>query len=230
MKTSQILESKDRDLFGITIRQETKTSFLSVTDLQLAYEKARWQYGWSDKDISNILNNETTKERLYYLLENKGIITPGIVGFMESVNSEGIVKILKRLGVYETKGARKTKRVYCDPYIWVLIALELNPMIYAKVIMWLTDSLIFDRIEAGSEFIPMNSAIKKVLKTPDYPKIAKAINEKVFGKHITGMRNLASSKELKKIASIETHITRLLERGYIKTEEAILSEIFCFEK
>jgi hypothetical protein len=228
MKTSQILESKDRDLFGVTIRQETKTSFLSVTDLQMAYEKARWQYGWSDKRINDVLSTTSVKERVFYVLENKGVIKATFPVFMDMVEKEGVVKVLKELGVYETKGARSTKRVYCDPYIWVLIALELNPMIYAKVIMWLTDSLIFDRIEAGTEYLPMNSAIKKTLKNPDYPKFAKAINEKVFGKHITGMRNLASSKELKKIASIETHITRLLDRGYIKTEQDILSEISHF--
>jgi hypothetical protein len=230
MKTNQILESKDRELFGITIRQETKTCFLSVSDLQQAYEKARWVHGWSDKDISNILNNETTKERIFYLLENKGVIKTGFRGFIEMVNNEGIVKVLKGLGVYETKGARQTKRVFCDPYIWVLIALELNPMIYAKVLVWLTDSLIFDRIEAGTEYMPMNSAIKKIICNPDYAIFARAINEKVFGKHITGMRNLASSKELKMISNIEVHITRLIDRGYIKTQEQILFEIGEFTK
>ena len=39
MKTDVILSSTDRELFGITIRQNTKEQFLSVTDLQNAYEK-----------------------------------------------------------------------------------------------------------------------------------------------------------------------------------------------
>lgn len=225
MKTNQVMESKDRDLFGVVIKQETKTGFLSLSDLQVAYEKARWQYGWCEKDISNILNNIETKERIFYILENKGVIKQGIRGFMEMVKEEGFVKVLKGLGVYETKGARSTKRVSCDPYIWVMIAMELNPMIYAKVIVWLTDSLIFDRIEAGSEYLPMNTAIKSVIPYPDYPKFARTINEKVFGEHKTGMRNLACAKELKKIAEIEKHITKLIDRGYIKTEDQILVEI-----
>ena len=60
---------------------------------------------------------------------------------------EGIAKVLKGLGVYKTTGARENKVTFTNPYIWILLAMELNPMIYAIVVTWLTDSLIFDRIE-----------------------------------------------------------------------------------
>ena len=112
-----------------------------------------------------------------------------------------------------------------NPYIWMLLAMELNPMIYAKVVIWLTDTLIFDRIEAGTEYLPMNTAIKNILGTPDYSKFAKAINAKVFGQHITGMRNLASAKELRKIADIEKFIIHAINMNWIKTEEDILKTI-----
>ena len=52
---------------------------------------------------------------------------------MEMVKNEGIAKVLKGLGVWKTTGARATKTVYCDPYIWVLLAMELNPKIYAEI-------------------------------------------------------------------------------------------------
>jgi hypothetical protein len=115
-----------------------------------------------------------------------------------------------------------------NPYIWVLLAMELNPMIYAKVIIWLTDSLIFDRIEAGTEFKPMNQAIKNIVKNPDYPKYSIEINKKVFGTHITGMRNLATSSELKKITKIEQFITSAIEMEMIKTDEQIIKTIQSF--
>jgi hypothetical protein len=41
MESNIIMNSKDRDLFGIVIKQETKTGFLSVSELQKAYEVAR---------------------------------------------------------------------------------------------------------------------------------------------------------------------------------------------
>lgn len=225
MKTNVVLESKDRNLFGITIKQETKTGFLSVSDLQKAYEAARWQYGWSERNANWIMQTQEFKERTFYLLESQGIIKEDFNSFMESVNKEGIAKVLKGLNVYKTTGARHTKQVMANPYIWVLLAMELNPMIYAKVIIWLTDSLIFDRIEAGSEFKPMNTAIKSIVQNPEYPKYAIAINKKVFGTHLSGMRNLATAHELRKITKIEQFVTNAIDMGMIRTDEQILKTI-----
>jgi len=225
MEGNIVMQSKDRELFGVVIKQETKTGFLSVSDLQKAYEIARWQHGWSDKRISDIMQSIAFKERVYYLIKNQGIIKTEFSAFMEMVDNEGITKVLKGLQVYKTTGARQSKATFTNPYIWILIAMELNPMIYAAVVTWLTDSLIFDRIEAGDEFRPMNNSIKKIIPNPDYRKYAIAINEKVFGKHLTGMRNLASSNELKKITKIEQFITQGVNIGMIKNDEQLIHVI-----
>lgn len=225
MKTNVIMQSKDRELFGITIKQETKTGFLSLSALQKAYETARWEYGWSERSLTWIMQTQDFKERVYYLLENQGFINETINNFIERVNEMGIAKVLKSLGVYKTTGARHTKEVMCNPYIWVLLAMELNPMIYAKVVIWLTDSLIFDRIEAGTEYKPMNDSIKKIIPNPEYFKYAIAINERIFGKHFAGMRNLASANDLKKITKIEQFITQGIDLGMIKNEAQILYTI-----
>lgn len=225
MKTNVTLQSPDRELFGIRIRQNTKEHFLSVSDLQTAYEKARWVYGWSQQNISSMLGGEKMQERIYYLLKERGIIKLELSIFMDMTEKEGITKVLKGLGLYKTTGKGVSKTVMTDPYIWVLIAMELNPMLYAKVIIWITDSLVFDRIDAGSEYMPMNAAIKTVVRAPDYAKYARAMNTRVFGQHQTGMRNLACSKELRKIADIEKFIINAIGSGWIKTEESILKAI-----
>lgn len=228
MKTNVVLESKDRELFGITIKQETKTGFLSLTQLQNAYEAAKWDFGWSGRTVSWIMQTQEFKERTFYLLENQGIIKESFNSFMELVNKEGITKVLKKLGVYKTTGARNTKEVMCNPYIWVSIALEFNPIIYAKVITFITDTLVFDRIEAGTEYRPMNDAIKIIVQNPEYYKFAIAINNRVFGKHFTGMRDLASSADLKKIAEIEKYLIKIISSGLIKTESEIFKAIETF--
>lgn len=225
MKSNVILKSTDRNLFGITIRQNTKEQFLSVTDLQKAYEIARWQYGWTERRISDILNYDITKERIYYLLKERDFIKASLSVFMDMVKSEGITKVLKGLQVYKTTGRGESKQVMTDPYIWMLLAMEMNPMIYANVVVWLTDTLIFDRIEAGNEFKPMNSAISTILISPNYPLYAKEINKKVFGEHISGMRNLASAKELRKIADIEKMIIKAIENKWLNTESEIIKFI-----
>jgi hypothetical protein len=225
METNIVLKSKDRNLFGVVIKQETKTGYLSVSELQKAYEVARWQYGWSDKRISDIMQTDSFKERTYYLLQNQGVIKASFPVFMEMVEKEGVTKVLKGLGAYKTTGARENKATYTNPYIWILLAMELNPMIYATVVTWLTDSLIFDRVEAGNEFKPMNEAIKKIVANPNYSKYSIAINERVFGRHLTGMRNLASAQELRKITKIEQFISQGINIGMITKEDQILYTI-----
>lgn len=225
MKTNVVLQSADRELFGITIRQNTKGEFLSVTDLQKAYEIARWQYGWSERRVNDILSYEITQIRIYELLLEREIIKTSLSVFMEMVKKEGITSALKGLNLYKTTGRAENKQVMADPYIWVLLAMELNPKLWAKTIIWVTDTLIFDRIDAGNEFRPMNSAIKSVVNNPDYPLIAKTVNLRVFGQHQTGMRNLASAKELRKIADIEKFITNAISAGWLNTEEQIISAI-----
>lgn len=225
METNVVLKSKDRELFGIVIKQETKNGFLSLTELQKAYEIARWQYGWNQIDIPSLMQSSKMSDRLYYLLKDKGIIKTEISVFTEMCKNEGITKVLKGLQVWKTTGKGATKMVMVNPYIWVAIALELNPMIYAKVLTFITDSLIFDRIEAGDEFKPMNTAIKSLLPNPDYKKYAMAINRRVFGRHMTGMRNLAAAKELKQITKIEQFVTQSISMGMVKDEKQILNII-----
>jgi hypothetical protein len=225
MKTNQVMKSSDRVVFGITVRQETKNGFMSVTDLQQAYEKARWMHGWGERHINTILQVENTRLKVYHLLHERGLIKVGIPTFTELVDNQGIVNYLKNLGVWKTTGRGTNRNVVCDPYIWTLLAMELNPMLYAKVIIWLTDSLIFDRMEAGAKFLPMNSAIARIIAKPDYPKYARELNVKVFGHHMSGMRNIASSKELREIAEIEKAVTKAIEKGWINDEESLLDLI-----
>lgn len=224
------MRSSDRELFGITIRQNTKGEMLSVSDLQKAYDKARWMHGWKERRIERILSTDDFKERLYHLLYERDMIKTQIGAFMGMIDTEGVTKVMKGLGVWKTTGRGENRTVVCDPYIWVLLAMEMNPMIYAKVVIWLTDTLIFDRIEAGTEFMPMNSAIKRIVKHPDYPRYCRLINEAVFGNHQRGMRQLASAKELRRIADIEKFITKSIELEMIKNEKQLIKTLESYKE
>lgn len=230
MKTNVVMESSDRELFGVTIKQQTQNKFVCVSDLQKAYDAARWKHGWVEKNLTVLMQTNDFKERAYYLLYDRNLVKLSCNSFMEMVKENGITKVLKGLGVWKTTGKGSNKAVYCDPYIWVMIAMEMNPMIYAKVIIWITDTLIFDRIEAGTEFKPMNSSIKAIIPSPDYAKYAKMININVFGRHETGMRQLASSSELKKIAEIEKFVKNGIDCGMIKNDAQIEYVIKTFGK
>lgn len=226
MKTNVVMKSADRNLFGTIIKQNTRDGqSLSVSDLQRAYNAARFQYGWSDRRISDIMKYREFQERCYHLLNERGIIKTTIHAFMEMVENEGIVKVLKGLKVWKTGGRGENKSTYCDPYIWVLLAMELNPLIYAKVVIWLTDNLIFNRILAGTEWIPMNRAISSVVPEPNYPTYARLINVKVFGKHEKGIRDTATQEQLFAISDIEKFIISSIEIGIITNEAQLIKVI-----
>ena len=226
MKTNVIMKSTDRVLFGIIIKQNTKDGqSLSVSDLQRAYNTARYQHGWSERLIAGIMRGKDFQERCYHLLNERGIINMQISVFMEMVENEGIVKVLKGLKVWKTGGRGENKSTYCDPYIWVLLAMELNPLIYAKVVIWLTDNLVFNRVLAGSEFLPMNRAISSIVLNPNYPAYARLINVKVFGRHEKGIRDKASQAQLQSIADIEKFVIQSIEIGIIRNESQLLKVI-----
>ena len=225
MKSNIILKSVDRELFGITIRQNTKEEFLSVTDLQSAYEKGKWMYGWTGQNINQLMLTDELAKKCYGVLLEVELIKCDMSQFMEMVKRESLISVLKGLGVYKVTGRGENKQVMSHPYIWMSIAIELNYILYGKVIKWLTDTLIFDRIEAGSEWKPMNSAIASIVSNPNYALYAMEINKKVFGQHISGMRNLASSKELRKIADIEKMIIKAIENKWIINEQQVIEFI-----
>lgn len=220
------MQSTDRNLFGTIIRQNTKDGqSFSVSDLQKAYNHARFQYGWSDRRIERVMVTKDFQERVYHILNERGIIKTQICVFMEMIEKEGVVKVLKGLKVWKTGGRGENKSTFCDPYIWVLLAMELNPLIYAKVVIWLTDSLIFNRVLAGSEFAPMNRAIARIVSTPDFPRYAKEINLKVFGRHERGIRDTATQDELRLISDIEKFIIQSIDMGMLKNETHLYKAI-----
>jgi hypothetical protein len=225
MKTNIMLESGDRELFGITIRQNTKEEFLSVTDLQKAYEKGKVINGWTGQTVNQLLLTEGVAEKCYGVLFEAYLINCDFSQFIENVRNTSLITVLKELKVYKVTGRGINKQVMAHPYIWMTIAMELNYVIYGKVVKWLADTLIFDRLDAGDKFKPMNSAISRLLEKPDYPKYATEINLRVFGEHKTGMRNKARAKELRLISEIENTVTKAIEHGWVKSEDDILKLI-----
>lgn len=78
-------------------------------------------------------------------------------------------------------------------------------------------------------FFEMNEKLQGIL-TNSFPHInykvfVEAINKKVFGTHVAGMRNLATANELKKITKLEQFITNSIEIGMITNDNQIMNAI-----
>lgn len=222
MKSNQVMITQDRELFGVKIRQETKTGMLNLSDLQQAYGIARIEHGWSERNLTEVLNSVTNSERLFYVLEKQGFIKVDISSFMNEYRKSP-AKYLKSIGVYKASGARSNKTVWCNPYVWMMVALEMNPMLYANVITWLTDKLILNRIEAGDFYKDFTKQISKW--NPDYVQVAKGLNYIIFGKHKNGIRNNATEKQLKELVDIQKNLAFAIKKGYIKSESQLLEDM-----
>lgn len=225
MKTNVTMKSKDRELFGVVIKQDTKNSFLSLTDLQEAYAVGRLNEGWKDKRVNEVLSSRDNAERMYYILERRNMTKGmGYHEFMNMVEEKTLVKTLKYCGAYKTTGGRENKKVTCDPYIWVLVAMEMNPKLYALVIDWLTDSLIINRIEVGNTYNIISRAASK-FKDVDYVVIAKALNHIVFGKHETLLRNNVTKEQLKELEDLQKKLAFAIDMGYVKSFSELRNEM-----
>ena len=228
MKTNVTMESKvSRELYGVVIRQETKDSFLSLTDLQEAYVHARVENGWRDKRVSDILNYHENVERIFYLLQEQNLLGDknDLTRFYAEFEEKGMAKLLKELRVYKTTGRGANKQSSCNPYIWVLVAMELNPQLYAKVVMWLTDKLITNRIEACELNKDLRSAMAQYIPNPDYPLMNKTLNIKAFGYHEPGMRNKESTEKLHQLNMLEETMAYCIKKGFYKTNEEVIEAI-----
>lgn len=227
MVTNVTMRSQEsRELYGVVIRQETKNSFLSLTDLQEAYTHARVLNGWKEKGkVQDIISQKENVERIYYLLKEQKIINSDFSEFMGKVKQLGITKTLKEVNCYKTTGRGENKQTLCNPYIWVLVAMELNPQLYAKVVMWLTDKLITNRIEACDLNKDLRSEMANKIPAPNYPLINKTLNVKIFGHHETGMRNLASEEELRNLYRLEENIAFCIKQGFYKTNDEVVKGI-----
>ena len=224
MKTNIILKSTDRVLFGATIRQQTKTGMLNISDLEEIAARRNALKGYSIKHLSELICRKDNLERIYYILKKQGVIIVDISTFIELVNSKGVTTMLKTLGAWQTTGARHTKTSWANPYIWMLLALEMSPEIYGEAVIWLSDKLIVNRIEAGNMYNGLTRSVSK-FEDKDWVKLAKALNFVVFKRHETGIRNTASQQELKELENLERQMTFNIDMGYVKSFNQLISDL-----
>ena len=126
------------------------------------------------KRADHFFRSKENQERLYELLFEQEKVNKCIHTFTERVKKSP-VKYMKSLGVW--KMTRK-EGAFVDPYVWVSIALWMNPKIYAKVVTWLTDGLIQTRHAAGDGYKQMSWALKAIRIRPlYYLKVQKTATE-----------------------------------------------------
>lgn len=222
MKTNVVVESSDRELFGVKVRQHIIGGWLSLSDLEEAYTRYRVINSLPEKNTIRIMNDNS--EALFYILEKQGLINIPMSLFMENIETIGFAKYMKSIGAYKTTGARHTKTVWANPYIVVMVAMEMSQYFKSEVVYWVTDALIMNRIEAGNFYKELAAAVT-IFHDVDYKKMAKGLNYCIFGKHESGLRNTATARQLKDMYDLESKMAFAINMGYIKSFGKFLDEL-----
>ena len=195
-----------------------------MSDLQLAYNVERIKYGWSGKVVQDVLASVNNRDRIFYILQKQGFINSSLTEFTEMIEKQGATNTLKKIGVYVTRGRGDNKSTSCNPYLWMLIAMEMNPMLYGEVVVWMTDKLILNRIEAGDFYKELSRSISK-FNDVDYGALAKALNHIVFGKHESGIRNTGTEIQLRQLRDLELNLSFAIDSGLIKNFPALMEHL-----
>lgn len=122
-----------RELFGEQISQKSKTEFFSATDLVLAGNKWR------------ILNN---KEMFNY---KTWLHTKSTKEFIDQLEKEFGNVIIKSKG--------KGHHTWMHPFLFIDLALAINPVLKIEVYKWLYDHLIQYRNYSGDSYKKMCGAL-----------------------------------------------------------------------
>lgn len=231
MKTNVQLESSSRNLLGKTITVMSKDGFVCITEAMDALNEKRALMGLKARRIDDILQTKSFQERLPALIRE--------ISSMEFSDSEyskvcdnccsfNSINDLRKLKMAYRRGGRHDQKWFVNPYVFVMIALELDPEIYAKVIVWLTDGLIGDRNAAGEAYLRMSRSISSIV--PDkselkdkIQRVAKGINYIIFNEHEDNRRNRASKNEMMEIVALENAIIEFIDSGYIKSFDELIN-------
>jgi len=194
MKTSVIMT---RDNGGISVRQDSKTSFFNANDLLDVYNSNNDE----NKRIQNYLDNEATKRYMNALIQDD------ILNHSNSSDLESSIISSKR---------GKNGGTWMHPYLFIDFAMWLSPEFKVRVVKWVYDNLIKFRIEAGDGFKEVNEALFDIKPNSPpfvYANEAKMINKIVFGKPDKDQRNNATEPQLKLLKSLQKADTTLIQEG-----------------
>jgi len=130
MKTAVYME---RELFGTQIRQNSQTEFLNANDLVKAGNKFRALNGLPLFDFRTWMDSKTNKEFINEMSKQFGEV------------------------VQTTRGANGS--TWMHPYIFIDLALSIDPKLKIEVYGWLYDKLLKYRNDSGDSYKKMCGAL-----------------------------------------------------------------------
>ena len=130
MQTEVIMQ---RELFGMTIAQKSKSEFFSATDLVRAGNKWRMSNGLSAFDLTAYFRQKGTQEF--------------------------ITELEQKFGKVKISGNGRGNHSWVHPFLFIDIALAISPKLKIETYEWLFDNLIRYRNDSGDSYKKMCGAL-----------------------------------------------------------------------
>lgn len=232
MKSNVVLQSESRKMLGVNVSVMSKDGYVCITEAAKAIDDKRALMGLAPKRISAIMQTSGFRERCYELaskLEETGRVVSFGKNIKDVIDNMSNLNDLRSIKLAYKRGKDKDQKWYINPYLFVMIALEMDPEAYAEVIIWLTDGFIKDRNEAGDAYLKLSSSLARMTKSKgeDFKElikgVARALNYIVFNQHYEGIRNNATKDQLNEIIRLEYFMSMAMDHQLIKTYDDLVN-------
>ena len=145
--------SMKREISGLKFHQRTKDGYFDANELMLAW------------------NRKNTRRRIDDFMNSKGTTE-----FVEILNDELANGEKSPMAFYQIKGkntfkGKSANQLWMHPYLFIKFSMWINPKFELKVIKFVYDELIKQRIDAGDNYKVLSSAGTK-LQGYSYPEVA----------------------------------------------------------
>lgn len=224
------------EIQNVKIRQVD--GYLNLSNLVEAYTVSRIKFKWN-KTLRPEKLLESNIDRVYSILRRQKLINVSLTDFARSINEKGFNEVIKESNSYIVTGARDTKTVWVNPYIFLLVAHLFNDAIYRHCIAWGIfpstgdegyegHKLLLRRIEAGKFNIEFYQTLIKF--DPDWLMVGTMLNYIIFNNIEPNVRLLATKKQLAELDSFQSGLAFCIKFGVITSYTQLIERMKIFYK
>ncbi len=186
MKTNQIMESVDRELFGRVVRQRTKDGFMRLWDIEAVGKLYRLENGLPELSLKDYVNSQNVKEFL--------------------------AELEKEIGTSPYIKSTKSNSGWIHPFFAVKMLTHFNPKFEVQVYKWLWDYLIQNRISSGDSYNTMCGVLHKYTSNKSkFHSDIKVLASMIKNKVACDDWNTATQEQLEKRDYLQTSIADLTQ-------------------
>ena len=184
-----------RKMGDFEVVQRTKDGMFNANELLKQWNKHSGQ----QKELKKFFENKATKE------------------FIQTIENEEYLHTRNSVYVKSRASRGSNAGTWMHPLLFIDFAMWLNPTFKYHVLKFVHDQLIEFRHMAGDNYKSLSGSIAKLAQgnQENYKEIARMLNHIVFGKHESGIRQFASSQQLRELSVLQEKATFLIDMGYV---------------